>query len=273
MALRQPTSLLASSSRLVASRTSFICASCTRQARHATTDAFTPEAPATPTPAQAVARVPKPTPFVPNAETFLKLIGRQLSSHASKFSSWEEMFTMSSAQLKARGLEPPRARKYFLRWREKFRRGDYGIGGDLTHVSNGTAELRVCEVPSLPTSIGSAVNEAQKGSEAAFASTMHTPGFTKLVLNVPQGAKTYQLGKGQKTTDLKKPQGVTLKEGHIIAGSYVMPLAGSNGSAATISVTEGMWEDTRGHKVHGGERRRAETLHKMRVAESKKARR
>ena len=229
------------------------------------------------TPAQA-ARVPKPTPFVPDAETFLKLIGRSLSSHASKFSSWEEMFTLSSAQLKARGLEPPRARKYFLRWREKFRRGDYGIGGDLKHVSNGTAELRVCEVPSLPEKERPAksVGEAQTGAvtgQAGFASTMHTPGFTKLVLNVPQGSKTYQLGTGQKTTDLKKPQGVTLREGHIIAGSYVMPLGGSNGSAATISVTEGMWEDRRGHKVHGGERRRAETLHKMRVAESKKARR
>jgi hypothetical protein len=102
---------------------------------------------------------------------------------------------------------------------------------------------------------------------------MHTPGLTRLILNVPKGATTYALGKGEKTTDLKKPKGMKLKEGRMITGKYVMPVKGTQGMAATISVTEGMWEDTRGHKVHGGERRRAETLHKMRVAENKKARR
>lgn len=188
------------------------------------------------------------------------------------------MFTLSSRQLATRGVDPPRTRKYFLRWREKFRRGDFGIGGDLRYVQDGTAELRVCEVPSLPakeTPAGTGAAGAQSAAVTgpAYASTSHTPGFTKLILNVPKGAATYTLEQGQKTSDLQKPHGVTLREGHTIAGSYVMPMKGSHGSAATISVTEGMWEDRRGHKVHGGERRRAETLHKLRVAESKKARR
>ena len=174
------------------------------------------------------------------------------------------MFTVSSNQLRERGLEPPRSRKYFLRWRDKFRRGDYGIGGDLKYVTDGVAELRVCELPALP---------RENASAKDFASTSHTPGLTKLILNVPSGSKTYRLEQGQTTHDLKKPQGLKLKEGHIILGSYVQPMADASGSAATLKVTEGMWEDRRGHKVHGGERRRAETLHKLRVAESKKNRR
>jgi len=38
----------------------------------------------------------------------------------------------------------------------------------------------------------------------------------------------------------------------------------SNGSAALIKVQEGMWEDKRGQKVDGGERRRAEVRAKRR---------
>ena len=72
---------------------------------------------------------------------------------------------------------------------------------------------------------------------------------------------------------MTKPKGMKLREGHIIAGSYVHPVAGSNGSAATIRVTEGMWEHRRGHKVHGGERRRAEVLFKKRAEERKNAKR
>ena len=274
MALRRPTTLLTSSTPLFSTRTPFVCASCTlRHARSATTDATDSPVESTLSPAQA-ARVPKPTPFVPDPQTFLTLIGRSLSSHANKFSSWEELFTLSSAQMKAKGLDPPRTRKYLLRWREKFRRGDYGIGGDLKYVKDGIAELRVVDVPSLAAKTNAGTSQTQGvAQEEAFASTSRTPGFTKLVLNVPIGMKTYKLEQGQSTKDLKKPQGVTLKEGHIIAGSYVMPMKGSDGSAAMIKVTEGMWEDRRGHKVHGGERRRAETLHKMRVAESRKARR
>lgn len=148
---------------------------------------------------------------------------------------------------------------------------------------NGTAELRVVEVPSLPEKEPSARSVGQEAqdvvtAEAAekkkvYASTTHTPGFTKLILNVPKGMTTYKLEKGEKTSDLKKPKGLKLKDGRVIAGRFVMPAKGHQGDVATITVTEGMWEHRRGHKVFGGERRRAETLHKMRVAENKKARR
>lgn len=207
--------------------------------------------------------VPEPTPFVPDASTFLTLIGRGLSTHASKIESWKDLFTLSSPQLKEIGIEPARTRRYLLRWREKFRKGEYGIGGDFKYVTDGQGELRVVEVPALP-------EKRQETTEGGAASISQTPGMTKLVLNVPQGSPTYMLERGQTTQDLKKPAYVTLRDGHVIAGSYIQPVKESKGSVATLKVAEGLWEDKRGRKVFGGERRRAETLHKMRVAERKK---
>ncbi|PBP25160.1 hypothetical protein BUE80_DR004031, partial [Diplocarpon rosae] len=138
--------------------------------------------------------IPKTTPFVPNAETFLRLIGRNLSQHASKIPSWKALFSLTSSQLKELGVDPPRSRRYLLRWREKFRNGQYGIGGDLKHVKKGVAELRIAEFPPL---------------------------------------------KGGKT--------------------------------AKLEVKEGLWEDRRGHKIDGGERRQAEVRAKKR-GEQKRAR-
>ncbi|EER36754.1 conserved hypothetical protein [Histoplasma capsulatum H143] len=94
--------------------------------------------------------VPPPTPFVPDTQTFLSLIGRNMSRFAPKFASWDELFTLSSADLKDRGIEPARLRRYLLRWRQKFHRGEYGVGGDLETWSNGMAGIiKVQEVPQL----------------------------------------------------------------------------------------------------------------------------
>jgi IGR protein motif len=273
MITRNPSTILSLLRTTATSPTApYICTTCRRHLHNASNR-----------PAQSI---PPPTPFVPDVPTFLTLIGRQLKSHASKFSSWDELFTLSSPQLKSRGLEPPRTRRYLLRWRDKFRRGEYGIGGDLQFVNEeGIAELRVCEVPALPkptprqsettSSETTASTETSSPPPKPHASTSHTPGTAKLILNLPPGSKTYEsaLSAGQTSKDLKKPTGMSLKEGHIIIGSYVAPMAGSNGSAATIRVTEGMWEHRRGHKVHGGERRRAETLHKLKVEQRRKERR
>jgi hypothetical protein len=192
--------------------------------------------------------------------TFLKLIGRSLKEHASKFESWEDLFTSSPKQLKSRGLEPARSRKYLLRWREKFRRGEYGVGGDLKFVSDGVGELRVFEVPRL------------NPDEKLFATISHTPGTAKLIVNVPPGSTSYKdaLAKGETSANLTKPKGLTLKEGRIIRGSHVIPAKGGMGDVATIKVTEGMWEHKLGRKVFGGERRRAEVLHKLAVEKHRK---
>lgn len=191
--------------------------------------------------------------------TFLSLIGREMSKHASKVQSWDELFTLSSKQFKERGLEPARARRYLLRWREKFRQGDYGIGGDFKYVEDGVAELRVVELPSL-----------KEPPPGALPTATYMPGVQKLVVNVPNGSATYKLEAGQTTADLKKPQGYKLRDGHIITGKNAMPMKGTQWSGATVKVAEGLWEHKRGRKVHGGERRRAETLHKLRAEENKK---
>lgn len=204
-------------------------------------------------------KIPQPRPFVPDVQTFLTLIGRGLSAQASKFQSWNSLFTLTSEELKEMGIEPARDRRYLLRWIENFRNGKLGPGGDFKYVKDGTAELRVCEIP------------AKNKSVTGFVSATQTPGMTKLVLNVPQGSKTYHLGPGQTTGDLKKPSHYSLKSGRIITGPWATPVKGANGSVVTVKVQEGMWEDKLGKKVFGGERRRAEVLHKLGVEEHRKA--
>lgn len=216
-------------------------------------------------------RVPKTTPFVPDHATFLTLIGRQLSKHASKFESWQQIFTKSSPELKEMGIEPPRSRRYLLHWREKFRRGEFGIGGDLEHVKDGIGELRVIEVPTLKRDTQAQRRSSSEASAAAVSTTV-SPGMTKLILNVPAGQTTYKLGPGQRTADLTKVKGVKLHQGHTIVGPYVQLQKGSNGAVGTIKVQEGLWEHIRGHKVDGGERRKAEVRFKRRVEERKKER-
>lgn len=144
--------------------------------------------------------------------------------------------------------------------------GDLGPGGDFQHVKDGTAELRVLEVPTIPSQ-----NDPKDGKR--FISATSTPGKTKLVLNVPEGTSKIEqmIRKGQSSKDLQKPKGYKLKGGRTITGPFAVPVAKSHGSIAQVKVQEGMWEERLGQKVFGGERRRAETLHKLGVAEHRKA--
>ena len=50
------------------------------------------------------------------------------------------------------------------------------------------------------------------------------------------------------------------------------PVKGSGGLRARIRLQEGIWEVRRGHKVDGGERRKAEVRAKRRAAENKEKR-
>ena len=67
---------------------------------------------------------------------------------------------------------------------------------------------------------------------------------------------------------------VTLKDSIIIKGPHVEPIKASDGGAvgvARITRKEGIWEDRRGHKVDGGERRRAQVRAKRYSAEKRAA--
>ncbi|KAK3069776.1 telomere length regulation protein [Teratosphaeriaceae sp. CCFEE 6253] len=213
---------------------------------------------------------PRPTPFVPDVPTFLTLIGRNLAQHASKIPSWNALFALSSAQLRESGIEPARARRYLLWWRERFRNGITGIGGDLKKVKDGVAELRIVEVES-----------ARRGD--ARATLTRSAGMRRVVVNVPatvvlpvDPAKAVEEGVEAVTPeiDLRKAQpvaGVKIVAANIIGGTGIEPVKGHRG-VARLRVKEGLWEERRGHKVDGGERRKAEVRYKRRAQERKMAR-
>lgn len=206
--------------------------------------------------------VPSPTPFVPDVQTFLSLIGREMSKHASKIPSWDQLFTLNSNQLRDLGIENARQRRYLIRKREKFRNGLYGPGGDLERVVDGVAQLRVVEVPDP-----SKKQKVSDGSTVVASSAALTPGMKKAIVNLPPGVTEY---KHPASAALKKFAHMKIHRGSKIKGPFLQPVKGSHGSAATITVQEGMWEDKRGHKVDGGERRRVEVRAKKRLEERRK---
>ncbi|KAK7757324.1 telomere length regulation protein [Diatrype stigma] len=255
--------------------------------------------------------VPSPTPFVPDVATFLKLIGRGLSAHASKFPSWEALFTLSSEQLKELGIEPPRTRRYLLQWRQRFRQGIFGIGGEIQYVEpDGTAELRVLEVPSRKKKFAEVTvhstmevkrrDDAKKKKKAAPAAKQQqeeeeeededeetdgdlagrsgdTIRIHRFVVNVPIGAVTPDRSPTVTLEDFKsgrvpmaRIQGYRVRGAKTIYGPYAIPLKEFAG--ARITICEGMWEHRRGHKVDGGERRRTEIRYKKAVAERREMR-
>ncbi|KAL6716276.1 telomere length regulation protein [Lecanora helva] len=191
--------------------------------------------------------IPDPTPFVPDASTFLKLIGRNLSQHASKIPNWQSLFSLTSPQLRELGVEPARTRKYLLWWRDRFRKGVFGIGGDLENVKEGGAELRVVEVPLPGTTIPAT----------------GLPRVKKLVVNEPPDLLQRTL-----SLDMIKPvEGMKVQGARTIVGPYIQPVKGTSGSVATIKVQEGMWEERRGVKVDGGERRKVQVRRKRLLQE------
>ncbi|KAI0123116.1 IGR protein motif-domain-containing protein [Xylariales sp. AK1849] len=186
--------------------------------------------------------VPEPTPFCPDVPTFLKLIGRGLSVHASKFPTWEALFSLTSDQLRELGIEPPRSRRYLIQWRQRFRRGQFGIGGDLKHVQDGVADLRVLEHDVDPVKL------------------------RKYVINVPASKSL----KETPAEELSRVQGYHVEGARTITGPYAIP--SKSGEGASVAVTEGMWEDKRGRKIDGGERRRTEVRYKKRIQERREMR-
>ena len=181
--------------------------------------------------------IPKPIPFVPDVPTFLTLIGRGLNKYASKFPSWDAMFSLTSPQLKELGIEPPRNRRYLLHWMQRYRKGAFGPGGDFKYVKDGEAVLKVATPP--PSVLT----------------------HTKFVVNVPHGEDAA----GKPPAEMIRPNGYTVNGLKSISGPYAAPLPQLAG--AVVKVTEGMWEHRQGRKIDGGERRRAEVRFKKRSAE------
>lgn len=182
--------------------------------------------------------IPSPVPFVPDVKTFLTLIGRGLGQHTAKFPTWEALFSLTSPQLKELGIEPPRTRRYLIHWRDKYRLGYFGPGGDVKYVQDGVAKL--------------AVEEIQNGPLETYRKAYNIP-FDKKIGEVPAELKI-------------KVEGYKAR-GNGVAGPFALPMKGER--AALLSPVEGMWENKRGRKINGGERRRKEFLFKKHVEERK----
>lgn len=61
----------------------------------------------------------KRDPFT-SVESFLEALGRGLSSHSSKFTSWGDFFLADSHRMETLGI-PVRERRYIIRWQRKYR--------------------------------------------------------------------------------------------------------------------------------------------------------
>jgi putative component of toxin-antitoxin plasmid stabilization module len=143
-----------------------------------------------------------------------------------------------------------------MSWREKFRRGHFGVWGALEHVQDGVAELRIVDregktvvVNTTLSSIGRAeAGDNTTGEEQSTEARVGAEEVSAVLLEEPTDA-------------------VVVKEAKVafpgvVAGPHCLPVKGSGGRVARIKAIEGLWEQKRGHKVGGGERlvRRAKTL-------------
>ena len=121
------------------------------------------------------------------------------------------------------------------------------MGGDLKHVKDGGAELRVVEVPLANTSIPATGLQRVK----------------KLVVNEPPEV----IERHASVDKLKPVEGMKVQGLKTIVGPYIQAVKGTSGSVATIKIQEGMWEERRGVKVDGGERRKVQVRRKRLLQE------
>ncbi|WPH01021.1 Hypothetical protein R9X50_00385500 [Acrodontium crateriforme] len=221
-----------------------------------------------------VMTIPKPTPFVPDAQTFLTLIGRNMSQHAAKFPTWDALFTLTSDQLRESGVEPARARKYLLWWRERYRNGIMGIGGDLKNVKDGIAELRIVEVPSTRPMDQAATLTKSAAMRKVIMNVEPTVALPVDPAAAPVEGKEAPVAVNLTEYDLAKAteaKGFRIIQGSTIGGTGIEAVKGYQG-VAMLKIQDGLWEQRRGHKVDGGERRKAEVRYKRRAQERKNSR-
>jgi hypothetical protein len=180
-------------------------------------------------------------------------MGREMSQFSDKIPSWEALFKMSPSDFQRAGVEPARKRRYLLWCRERFRQAIWGVGGDCKYVSeDGIAYLTTVEVPS---------------GKNTSATVLRSPGMKKIVVNVPPPNVPYTI-----PDTAREPKGIYLSKLDVISGTSVEILKGSDGQWAKLVNKGALWWHREGTKPLGGERRRAQTLSKLRQEERKQAR-
>ena len=139
----------------------------------------------------------------------------------------------------------------------------------MQNVRDGVGELQIAEVPST------------RGIDKAGTLTKD-PGMRKVIINTlppppPEAGKEGGEGstphaaaamKRMAIADAKHIVGTKIAQGVNIAGTGVRHVKGREG-VAQLAVQEGLWEQRRGKKVDGGERRKAMVRAKRRALENK----
>ena len=103
----------------------------------------------------------------------------------------------------------------------------------------------------------------KKGAEGKNVATLSPSAVKKIVVNLPPDVTMKNIN----ASEVKAVDGLKIRGAHTIVGPYVEPLKGTDGSVARLKVQEGMWEQRRGHKVDGGERRKVNVRSKRAAKE------
>jgi hypothetical protein len=186
-----------------------------------------------------------------------------MSQFSSKIPSWDALFRLTSEQMKGLGIEPTSKRRYLLWWRERFRTGIWGVGGEFKYVNpEGVAFVRTVQVPGLEK-----LSEDAPDTATAGLSPLRNPGMKKIVVNGPPPNEQHEVP--EVVNEASGVHGTTLD---VIGGSWFEPIKGGNGQWSRVLRKEGMWEEKQGKKKQGGERRRKQFLHDKYVTERKNAR-
>lgn len=77
---------------------------------------------ATPLRHLSTTRTPQPSSEVPDVQSFLTKIGRNMSQYSGQFDTWQSLINARGKTLKANGLDV-RDRRYLLGWIERFKQG------------------------------------------------------------------------------------------------------------------------------------------------------
>jgi hypothetical protein len=206
-----------------------------------------------------------------------------MSRFASKLQSWDKLFTITTTELRDEvGMATAKDRRYLFRWLEKFRQGKYGIGGDLDHVVDGVAELKVVlvpeeKMPGFERKKSLAERELMEKAQKERGTLISPPGMRYAIVNVPNSSSSStESGQQPSTLDvesltIKKLKHIKLHQGYMIRAPYIELTKAVNGGVhgmqARLAVQEGLWEDKLGRKIDGGERKQAEVKAKRRATE------
>lgn len=122
----------------------------------------------------------------------------------------------------------------------------------MTDVKDSVAHVRVVEIPQeLSAGVAAGPNAVRK-----------------VIVNVPPDVPVSE----SRLRQLKPVSGLKVLGAQTIAGPFAEPMKGTSGSVAVIKVQEGMWEQRRGQKVDGGERRKVQVRRKRKLEEMRKNR-